>query len=64
MPATYLSCVQFAADGVTCTQTQWVEAPSFLPSLSLGDGALIGCAILTVWCAAYMSRALRTGGGN
>lgn len=64
MVTPYLACVQFDADGVTCTQTQWVEPPSFLPSLSLGDGALIGFAILTCWCAAYMSRALRQGGGN
>lgn len=64
MPTTYLTCTQFDTDGVTCLTTQWVEAPSFLPSLSLGDGASLGFAILALWCVAYMSRALRLGGGN
>jgi len=57
----FLSCDSTNVDPSTlqCTQPVWVPVPSLVPSLTAGDGALIGFAILAIWAVAYMSRALR-----
>lgn len=62
MWAPVLTCVQFAADGVTCTQTQWVQQTLMgLPPLSIQDGISLGGAILggcvVLWAAALPRRA-------
>lgn len=44
---------------VTCTDPQWSVVPTVLPPLSIGDGFLIGSAILTVWGIAVAGRMVR-----
>lgn len=60
----FLTCDASAVDVTTqqCSAPVWVPQPQLFPSLSLVDGGLFGFAILTVWCAAYMARALRVHG--
>jgi hypothetical protein len=61
----FMTCDSSNVDPSTgiCSAPVWVTQPSFFPSLSATDGALIGFAIVACWVAAYMSRALRQGGG-
>lgn len=41
-----------------CAHPYWVEQQTFLPSLSAGQGTLVGVAILTCWATAYAWKSL------
>lgn len=57
-----LTCVQFAEDGVTCTQTQWVPPQeSVFPPLSAADGQTLGFAIMAGCVALWASKLPRRG---
>lgn len=60
MDSPVLTCVQFAADGVTCAQTQWVQqASSIFPPLTVSDGTLLGAAIMAGCVAIWASKLVR-----
>lgn len=57
-----LTCVQFASDGVTCSQTQWVyQSPSFFPPMSVADGVQLGGAIMFGCVVIWASKLVRRG---
>lgn len=52
-----LTCVQFDADGVTCTATAWVQPPPpVFPALTVDQGAEIGGAIFFALVAIAASK--------
>jgi hypothetical protein len=57
----FMTCDAANVDATTgaCSAPVWVPQPQLFPSLTSGDGALIGFAIMAVWGAAYMARALK-----
>ncbi|HEV7122467.1 MAG TPA: hypothetical protein VGN24_03460 [Rhodanobacter sp.] len=57
----FMMCDSANVDASTgqCSSPVWVPQPQFIPSLTMGDGALIGFAIMAIWAGAYMARALK-----
>jgi len=62
MEAPVLTCVQFAEDGQTCTQTQWVQPPqSAFPPLSADAGQELGFAVMLGAVVLWASKLPRRG---
>lgn len=62
MATPVLVCVQFAQDGVTCSQTQWIDyQPSIFPPLTVEQGATVGGSIFMGLVLLWASRLPRRG---
>jgi len=56
----YLACAEFQEGSTTvCTNEVWVDAPSTIPVLSVGDAALFGGLIFIAQLIAFLFRFLR-----
>lgn len=53
------ACVEFAADGVTCTTQAWVELPGLLPPLPVAQGLQLAGAMIGVVMLGWGWRFLR-----
>ena len=51
-----LTCLQWDASQSVCTHEAWVEQPSLIPPLSVGEGSAIGFAIFGLWALSWVVR--------